>query len=108
MVGKSGIVYKPFYRVLMYIFVCLTLVSCSGKNGKSFLPDIPGYDSKNRQEFILHKQLLEISGITYINNRTLSAINDEDGKIFRVDFGKGKPSALDFGGEKDYEDIAVI
>ncbi|HTE24471.1 hypothetical protein [Flavitalea sp.] len=108
MVGNSGIAYKLLYRILMYIFVPLTLVSCSGKNGKSFLPEVPGYDSKNRQVFILHKQLLEISGITYINNRTLSAINDEDGKIFRVDFGDGKPSAINFGGEKDYEDIAVI
>jgi uncharacterized protein YjiK len=108
MVGYSGIVFKLFYRILMYIFAFITLVSCSGQNGKPFLPDVPGYDSKKRQVFILHKQLLEISGITYINNRTLSAINDEDGKIFRVDFGKGKPSALDFGGKKDYEDIAIV
>jgi uncharacterized protein YjiK len=108
MVGNSGIVFKLLYRILIYIFVILIFVSCSGKNGKAFLTEIPGYNSKNRQVFILHKQLLEISGITYTNNRTLSAINDEDGKIFTVDFRDGKPSALEFGGKKDYEDIAVI
>jgi uncharacterized protein YjiK len=108
MVGNSGIFYKVPYRMLIPIFVLVCLVSCSGRKGKPFLPELPGYDNKNRQVFILHKQLLEISGITFINNRTLSAVNDEDGKIFRIDFGDGKPFALDFGRKNDYEDIAFV
>ncbi|MHA4843246.1 hypothetical protein ACX0G7_03725 [Flavitalea antarctica] len=108
MVGNSGIFYKLPFRMLIPVFVVITLVSCSGKNGKSFLPEIPGYDNKNREVFLLHKRLLEISGITYINSRTLSGINDEDGKIFTIDFGKGKPDALDFGEKNDYEDIAIV
>jgi len=104
----DGLFTRVFYRVkrkLTYLLLVVILVSCNARNGKSFLPDIPGYDNKGRQIFILHKKLLEISGITYIDNRTLSAINDEDGKIFRVDFGEGKPASVDFGGKGDYEDL---
>ena len=108
MVGNPGVVNRTLYPLLLPIFVLLTLVSCNGRNGRSFLPDIPGYDSKNKEIYILHKQLLEISGITYIDNRTLSAINDEDGKIFTINFKKGKPPAVQFGGKKDYEDLAII
>jgi uncharacterized protein YjiK len=108
MVGNSAGFSKLAYRMLMSLFMLVSLVSCSGKKGKPFLPEVQGYDNMNRQVFILHKKLLEISGITYINNRTLSAINDEDGKIFRIDFSDEKPAAIEFGGEQDYEDIAIV
>ncbi len=81
------------------------LAGCDGKAGKSFLPDVPGYDPMNKQVFVLHKQLLEISGIAYLNDSTLFAINDEDGKIFTADLTPGKPASIRFGKGEDYEDI---
>ena len=84
-------------------FVLLT--ACDGRAGKSFLPDIPGYDPLKKEVFVLHKQLLEISGIAYLNDSTLFAINDEDGKIFTSDLTRKKPVSVNFGKKNDYEDI---
>jgi hypothetical protein len=93
-------------RIALCFFVFL--ISCNGRHGKSFLPDVPGYANESRQVFILHNQLLEISGISYVNDQILCAINDEDGKVFEVDFGDGKPASVKFGGEGDYEDIVLF
>ena len=105
MVQYTGLFTKLSLWTSARLFIVISLVSCNGQNGKSFLPDLPGYDSKTKEVFVLHKQLLEISGITYINNRTLAAINDEDGKVFTVDFTSGKPASVKFGDKADYEDI---
>lgn len=95
-------------RILIGVCFFIPAIACNGRHGKSFLPDVPGYANERRQVFILHKQLLEISGITYANDQLLYAINDEDGKIFEVDFGDGKPTAVKFGGEADYEDVVFF
>jgi len=108
MIQDSGMVSKLLYRIMMLLLLFVILGSCNGKHGKSFLPDIPGYSNENRQIFVLHKQLLEISGITYNRNGTLSAINDEDGKIFTVDYNERKPASVHFGENNDYEDIVLV
>ena len=105
MVQYTGLFRKLSLWTGARLFIVISLVSCNGQSGKSFLPDLPGYDSKTKEIFVLHKQLLEISGITYINNRTLAAINDEDGKVFTVDFTSGKPASVKFDDKGDYEDM---
>jgi len=107
MLQHSGIVYPRLRWIGLHIFLVVFFTSCDGKHGKSFLPDIPGYDNAHRQIFVLHKQLLEISGITYNNDGTLSAINDEDGKIFHVGLSDAKPTSIQFGEKNDYEDIVL-
>jgi hypothetical protein len=79
MVQYSGGLLKSICRTHGYVLIALLFSACDGRSGKSFLPDVPGYNSDAKQIFVLHKQLLEISGIAYINSRTLAAINDEDG-----------------------------
>jgi hypothetical protein len=108
MVSYISCVLKSLLRLPAFCLITITLQSCSGQNGKAFLPDVPGFTNETRQTFVLHKQLLEISGITYVNERTLAAINDEDGKVFKVDFGDGKPASVDFGKGRDYEDIVLL
>lgn len=83
----------------------LLLIACNGKSGKSFLPELPGYDPSQKEVFVLNKQLLEISGIAYLDDTTLFAINDEDGKIFTTNLNPGKPVSFNFGKKNDYEDI---
>jgi hypothetical protein len=108
MLEYSGVALKMLPRLLVHLLFTVTIIACKGQNGKAFLPDIPGYPNELKQTFILHKKLLEISGITYVNNQTLAAVNDEDGKVFRVDFGDGKPASVDFGKNRDYEDIVLL
>jgi uncharacterized protein YjiK len=95
------------------LFLCLPsacvlfvlLAACDGRAGKSFLPDMPGYDPMKKEVFVLHKKLLEISGIAYLNDSVLFAVNDEDGKIFTTNLTTKKPAVVDFGKKGDYEDI---
>lgn len=105
MLQYSGGLLKTICRTCIYLLSAFLLVACDGRSGKSFLPDVPGYNSDAKQIYVLHKQLLEISGIAYVNDRTLAAVNDEDGKVFTVDFTDHKPASVNFGEEKDYEDI---
>ncbi|RYG00917.1 MAG: hypothetical protein EOO02_13885 [Chitinophagaceae bacterium] len=105
MIRSRAMVSKAGFCCIFYFLVCFMISGCNGRNGKSFLPDIPGYDSKSKEVYVLHKQLLEISGISFINETALAAINDEDGKVFTVNFEKGKPPSFEFGGNHDYEDI---
>ncbi|RYF91541.1 MAG: hypothetical protein EOO00_08105 [Chitinophagaceae bacterium] len=105
MVQYSGGLLNKIRRTYPYLLIAFLLSACDGRSGKSFLPDLPGYNSAAKQIFVLHKQLLEVSGIAYINDRTLAAVNDEDGKVFSVDFTDHKPASVKFGDEKDYEDV---
>jgi hypothetical protein len=95
-------------RTIFCAFCAILILACNGQSGKSFLPDIPGYESTEKKVFVLHKQLLEISGITYVDEKTLAAINDELGKVYLVDFKDGKPPSMEFGQKKDYEDIVLL
>ncbi len=54
---------------------------------------------------ILKRPLREISGIDYISDDQLVAINDENGKIFFVNPRSGKYEAFEFGKKGDYEDV---
>lgn len=59
----------------------------------------------------LHKDLSEISGITILNGNKIFTHNDEEGKIFQIDYSTGRIlKAFLVGREKifeDFEDIAA-
>ncbi|MBL7741472.1 MAG: hypothetical protein JNK14_19790 [Chitinophagaceae bacterium] len=86
-------------------FYVIVAGSCDRLDGKSFVPAIPGYADHEKSMVILKRPLREISGIDYIGQNRLVAINDETGKIFFVDPFTGKHEAFDFGKRGDYEDV---
>jgi uncharacterized protein YjiK len=57
----------------------------------------------------LPNSLREISGVAWDNERSFYCINDEKGIVYHYDIDKGKiDRKLDFGKNKDYEDLALI
>jgi hypothetical protein len=94
------------------IFICIgagsVLLACSGLGGQSFIPGIPGYEEGKRERILLKRPLREISGISYIGNNQLAAINDEEGKLFIMDATTGKQQHTAFGKKGDYEDVVWL
>ena len=70
-------------------------------------PTIP-YDLENPQMYELADELQEISGISAMSDGSaLMAINDELGKLYKLDLTGKIISAKWFGEGGDYEDVAV-
>ncbi len=87
--------------------VILLFNHCNRLNGHSFVPFLPGYEGNERHSVILKRPLREISGIDYISDNSLVAINDEAGKLFFVNPSSGLFEAFEFGKKDDYEDIII-
>jgi SdiA-regulated len=90
--------------ILWLLLTGALLTGCKGI-GKSIVPSIPGYDASLKKTILLHKDLVEISGIFYLPDGRLAAINDEEGKIFLVNNATGEYVMGRFGKKRDYEDV---
>lgn len=90
------------------IVVFASLCACDpGKSEKDEYV-IP-YDIDNPQEFELIPELKEISGIVpTVDGQALWAINDENGKLYKLDFTGKVISAKWFSKGGDYEDVAMV
>jgi len=68
------------------------------------------YNLGKPEKFSMSESLLEISGICFHNGNsdTVYAIQDEEGKLFRVKWGVKKPFNAKFGKKGDYEDVAIV
>ncbi|NML19660.1 hypothetical protein HHL16_02190 [Pseudoflavitalea sp. G-6-1-2] len=97
---------RTFACVLVFLLFA-GISGCTGQ-GKSFVPSIPGYDASLRKTVVLDKELLEISGMFWLENGSIAAINDEDGKVFIVDPEDGDYHTRKFGRKRDYEDIVQL
>ncbi len=95
------------YKWLVFLVPFTWLLhACSTYSGKSFVPSMSGYSEKNKQVYVLKKKLLEISGLVYLGNDSVAAINDEKGELFLLDLNTNKSGQYKFKGKDDYEDIA--
>ena len=56
------------------------------------------------------ESLLEVSGITFYKGKkdTVYAIQDEQGRLFRIAWGVKKQVNAKFGKQGDYEDVAIV
>jgi len=98
-------------RVLMIAAVTgmmLLLEACSSAETKDASPK--EYDLEKPERFAMPESLLEISGISFDkgNNDTIYAIQDEEGKLFRLAWGNKKQSHVKFGKSGDYEDVSIV
>ncbi|MDR6809605.1 DNA-binding beta-propeller fold protein YncE [Dyadobacter sp. BE34] len=68
------------------------------------------YNLDKPQKFNMPESLLEISGIAFRDqlNDTIYAINDEEGKIFRLGWNVRKQLNSKFGKHGDYEDVSIV
>lgn len=95
-------------KKIFYVFIIASLVCCTAKQTAPLNP--AGYDLNHPEKFIMPESLLEISGITFHkgNNDTIYAIQDEEGKVFRMALGVKKQWHSKFARQGDYEDVAII
>ena len=98
-----------FYKLLLATFCLLSCPSIGNDNYPIQSVDFLGYNlSAPDQKIILDDDLLEISGLTYIENNILAAVQDEKGTIYYVDINKNEiVSKFKFAKNKDYEGIEM-
>ena len=68
------------------------------------------YDLSKPEKFNMPESLAEISGIAFNqgNADTIYAIQDEDGRLFRIGWENPKQHSTKFGKQGDYEDVTIL
>lgn len=89
----------------------IALFSCNGQSHKPSLLSGPmsGYSNEKRDRKFLKEEMKEISGICFLNDGLkMAAVNDEEGKIFILDFAnKDTTASFSFAEKGDFEDIVM-
>lgn len=98
-----------FYKFLLITFCLLSCLSFGNDTHPIKSVDFLGYDlSAPEKKISLPKDLMEISGLTYLENDILAAIQDEKGIIYHIDINKNEiVSKFRFAKNKDYEGIEL-
>lgn len=93
--------------MLRNILLLIVLVAFSGKNADCQNPESIDYDlSKPDQVLHLPNQLMEISGLTALDNETFACVQDEKGIVFIYDPVKNEiKHEFNFHLDGDYEGI---
>lgn len=94
-------------KVRLGLLMLISTLGCLNKSDQQ--QTIPHYDLGNPEKFNLPESLLEISGITFANGNsdTIYAVQDEQGRVFRMTWGNRKQYNTKFGKQGDYEDLAI-
>jgi len=68
------------------------------------------FDMSSPEKFNMPESLFEISGITFNNGNsdTVYAIQDEEGKLFRLGWKNNRQLHTKFAKKGDYEDVAIL
>ncbi len=98
--------YLRTIAITVALVVSMAGCNSTAKEEKS----ITGYDLGNPEKFFMPESLLEISGITFYKGKkdTIYAIQDEQGRVFRLPWDVKKQYNTKFGKQGDYEDLAII
>ncbi|MBS1566688.1 MAG: SdiA-regulated domain-containing protein [Bacteroidetes bacterium] len=94
-----------------YGYAALLLLSvCGACNMLAQERKIKGYDLGKPEKFHMPQSLIEISGIAFYHGQpdTIFAIQDEQGRFYRLRLGVKKQSHTKFGKSGDYEDVSLM
>ncbi|MCE6989383.1 SdiA-regulated domain-containing protein [Dyadobacter sp. CY323] len=90
------------------LLIACSLLGCNPTEKK----EVAGqdYDLENPDKFNMPESLFEISGITLLDGKsdTIYAVQDEEGKVFRLAWDIGKQVHTKFSKKGDYEDLAIL
>ncbi|HSC36988.1 MAG TPA: SdiA-regulated domain-containing protein [Chitinophagaceae bacterium] len=100
----------PFPLITRYGCLFLLLAAGGCNMLKSDRPSLKEYDLNKPEKFQMPGTLLEISGIAFNkgNPDTVYAIQDEQGKLFKLKWGVKKQYHTKFDKNGDYEDLAIL
>lgn len=94
-----GVLLAPF------LFLCLSCQSNGKKPNNLAKPEV----AKNDKVYIVPHYLKEISGISFVGDSVVAAIEDERGVLYFYDLTKEDTiKTYPFAKEGDYEDVAVV
>jgi hypothetical protein len=95
-------------RIFIFLLAVFFWWGCDLSKSKD--ESIVHYDLGNPEKFLMPESLLEVSGITFLNGNpdTVYAVQDEQGRLFRLAWGKKKQVNAKFGKQGDYEDLAIV
>ena len=90
--------------------VVLTMAGFGCKVSAKDEQTVKNYRMGKPEKFYMPESLLEISGITFNKgeNDTIYAVQDEQGRLFRLAWGVKKQVNAKFGKQGDYEDVAIV
>ncbi len=93
---------------MSWLLAGLLIFGCNSTQKEAEL--FRGYDLNKPEKFNLPESLFEVSGITFDKGRndTIYAIQDEDGKLFRLAWDVPKQLHTKFAKKGDYEDLAIV
>ncbi|MEJ5960988.1 SdiA-regulated family protein [Pedobacter immunditicola] len=96
------------YKWLMPAVLGITFFACKPAADKYSWP--AGYDFSSPEKFIMPGSLLEISGITFYqgNGKVVYSVQDEEGLLFKQNWGDAKQTNVEFASGGDYEDVAIL
>lgn len=96
------------FRNVVLFFLAIPFSACTQVKKEYKSPS--GYNLNQPETFKMQASLFEISGITFAegNKETLYAIQDEDGKVFRLKWGSADAPFAKFGKHGDFEDVSII
>ena len=98
-------------------FLSITFLSISCISKDELPKDVKDYDLKKvpyklfepTEEFKLHYDLQEISGLTYLSTNKLGAIEDETGKLYIINANTGEvEERIKFEKGGDYEGVELV
>jgi DNA-binding beta-propeller fold protein YncE len=97
-----------YKMVVVVILLPVFLIQCRQPDPEDVMLD--NYNLGKPEKFSMPESLLEVSGITFNNGKsdTIYAINDEEGRFFRLGWKVKKQLNVKFGKKGDYEDVAIV
>jgi hypothetical protein len=100
------------FRINKLLALCLAagfLIPVSCSNAQRSQHNIAGYHLDRPEKCFMPESLLEISGIAFYRGDpdTVYAIQDEEGKLFKLRWNEKKQIHCKFGKRGDYEDLAI-
>ncbi len=86
------------------------LIHACKESDKKDEPTVQNYQIDKPDKFLMPESLLEISGIAFYKGRsdTVYAIQDEQGRLFRLGWGVKKQLNTKFAKQGDYEDVTIV
>ena len=102
------------FQVIQIILFLSCLTACSQDNTENILYERTGYKFPYQladpdQSWKLPRSLVEISGLSFIDNNRLACIQDENGIVYIFNQMEGKvEQEIFFGDNGDYEDIEIM
>ncbi|WP_129715626.1 SdiA-regulated domain-containing protein [Pedobacter sp. SYP-B3415] len=95
-------------RYLIYVYLLSFGVTACRE--KETFTSPAGYDLNKPEKFVMPESLLEISGICFRPGQsdTIYSIQDEEGRLFRQQWGVKAQKNSRFAGDGDYEDVTFL